>query len=55
MLPPSPPVKAIIGISRETAVSMAFITFLELPLVDIANKTSPPFPKARNCLEKISS
>ncbi|CSC67875.1 Uncharacterised protein [Vibrio cholerae] len=40
--------------SRVTAASIALMIFLLLPLVDIASKISPGWPKARTCFEKIS-
>ncbi|MNC75038.1 hypothetical protein D3C75_1265020 [compost metagenome] len=54
MPPPSRPVRATTVISRSWAAWMAWITLPELPLVEIASSTSPGWPRARICLEKIS-
>ena len=52
ILPPSIPVKTIVCISISSAISTAFITLSEFPLVVIPIKTSPFCPKAEICREK---
>ncbi|MNH42202.1 hypothetical protein D3C79_1038540 [compost metagenome] len=54
MPPPSRPVNATTIISRSCAAWIAWITLAELPLVEIASRTSPGWPSARICLEKTS-
>ena len=44
-LPPPSPVKAMVCIPIERAISAAFTTFLELPEVEIPMRTSPVRPK----------
>ena len=53
ILPPPRPVSAITVISRSCAASTAASTLAELPLVDSASSTSPAWPSARTCLEKM--
>ena len=47
------PVSATTVISRSCAASIAASTLAELPLVDSASSTSPAWPSARTCLEKM--
>ena len=49
------PVNPIVLISIFFADLTAFITFLLIPLVDIATKVSPDFPIPYICLENIFS
>src|SRR5690606_36016377 len=54
ILPPSRPVSETTFMPRSWAAWMACTTLAELPLVEIASRTSPWLPSARICLEKIS-
>src|SRR6185369_810530 len=55
ILPPPLPVSAITVISLARAAAIAASTFAELPLVDIASRTSPGAPSASTCLAKTTS
>ena len=52
ILPPSFPEKTILWIPISFAISTAFITLSEFPLVVIPIKTSPFCPNAEICREK---
>ena len=54
IVPPSRPVIATTFIPRSCAASMAANTFFELPLVEMARRTSPALPRALTCFENIS-